>query len=274
MSLSQPAGAFLALLVALGLAGRVNAQAGRPHSLSDGDVFPPLLADPKQPHFFAAWLWIDSPLLRGSVASVGLGEEIGLLRGREGRWQVSLAAGAFSQFDLDTPSNDLINTDFVVGFPIAFRRGPLGARVRAYHQSSHLGDEFILSTNPERVNLSFEAAELLVSGDLGRVRVYSGGEYIYRHEPSTLKPGLVHGGLEYRGSGSPRIVLGLDAKWAQERGWDAALAARAGVEVVSTEANGFRTFSVQLQAYRGPAPYGQFYQSAVRSIGAGVHFAL
>jgi len=32
--------------------------------------------------------------------------------------------------------------------------------------------------------------------------------------------------------------------------------------------------SLQLQGYTGPAPYGQFYQENVRSVGVGVHFDL
>ena len=44
-------------------------------------TFAPLVADPKQPHFFAAWLWVTSPTVTGQVSSVGLGEDIGLIRG-------------------------------------------------------------------------------------------------------------------------------------------------------------------------------------------------
>lgn len=275
--------AFL-LLVGTTAAGQLPAQDGRRiEALPDGDVFQPLLADPKQPHFFASLLWIDSPLLTGPVGSVGLGEDIGLVRGPGGRWQVSIAAGAFSQFQMDTPSNDLINTDFVVGLPVAYRWGPLWARLRLYHQSSHLGDEFILNGNPERVNLSFEAAELLLSGHLAGFRVYGGGEYIFRREPEALRPGLLHGGLEYRGPwkamparalGDARLIVALDAKSTQERGWRVGWSGRVGLELRPTVVGAFRSFSLQLHAYDGPSPYGQFYQSGVRSAGIGVHFSL
>src|SRR5436190_1736328 len=161
-------------------------------------AFFPLIADPKPPHFFATWLWITSPIVTGQVASVGLGADIVLAPAHAHKWETSVAAGVFSQFNMQTRSNDLINTDFVIGFPFAYRTGPLSVRARIYHQSSHLGDEFILNTNPTRVNLSFEAAELLVARDFGGLRLYGGGEYILRHEPSDLRPGLLHGGIEYR----------------------------------------------------------------------------
>jgi uncharacterized protein DUF1207 len=242
-------------------------------------IFTPLIADPKQPHFFATWLWIKSPIITGTLASVGLGEEIAVASGRNRRWEVSVAAGVFSQFNMGTRSNDLINTDFTIGFPLAYRASAGSLRLRLYHQSSHLGDEFILGTNPTRVNLSFEALELLASRVLGDVRVYGGGEYIVRHEPADLKPGLLHAGIEFRpsspGSGSGRLIAAIDAKSSQEREWRVGWSGRVGIEFrVPMQGTTVRRFSLQLQGYTGPAPYGQFYQENVRSLGVGIHLAL
>lgn len=252
-----------------------------------GRLFAPLLADPKQPHFFAAWLWVTSPIVTGQVSNVGLGEDIVLIRGRRRGWEVSVAAGVFSQFNMRTRSNDLINTDFVIGFPVAHRRGALSTRLGVYHQSSHLGDEFILNTNPTRVNLSFEAVELLVAGDFGSFRAYGGGEYLVRHEPADLQPGLLHAGLEYRqpggtgrgvrapGLGAGRLVAALDAKSTQERKWRVGWSLRLGIEFRPTIEEGTtRLLSLQLHAYSGPTPYGQFYQANVRSVGIGLHLSL
>lgn len=269
----------LALLATSPLGAQV-AQGSEP--LHSGHLFAPLLADPKQPHFFAAWLWITSPIVSGQVASVGLGEDIVLIRGHSHRWEASVAAGVFSQFNMGTSSNDLINTDFVIGFPLAYRQGPVSARAQIYHQSSHLGDEFILNQNPTRVNLSFEAAELILARDLGNFRAYGGGEFIFRHEPADLKPGLLHGGLEYRhprtlvsigALGEGRVIAALDIKSTEERSWRVGWSGRVGVEFRPSEA-GARNMSVQLQGYSGPAPYGQFYQENVQSIGVGIHLAL
>ena len=283
--------ALLAVVVGLGALGAspLSAQAvaspGPPQPLPQGQLFAPLIADPKQPHFFAAWLWVTSPLVTSQVASVGLGEDIGLVRGPRSHWQLSVAAGVFSQFNEETPSNDLINTDFVIGFPVTYRGDAVSARARIYHQSSHLGDEFILNNNPTRVNLSFEALELLGAFDFGGFRAYGGGEYLIRHEPSDLKPGLLHAGLEYRlptrvvrfgRLGDGRLIAALDAKSSQERAWQTGWSVRAGIEFQpnSTGAEARRRLSVQLQAYDGPAPYGQFYLESVKSVGLGLHFSL
>ncbi len=58
-------------------------------------------------------------------------------------------------------------------------------RVRLYYQSSHLGDEFILR-NPDfnRINLSFEEIEALLSLDVKWARIYGGGGYLIHREPA------------------------------------------------------------------------------------------
>src|SRR2546426_12152343 len=142
--------ALLAVALGLGALGTspLSAQAVASHDppqpLPQGQLFAPLIADPKQPHFFAAWLWVTSPLVTSQVASVGLGEDIGLVRGPRSHWQLSVAAGVFSQFNEQTASNDLLHTHFVTRFPVTSRADAVSARARIYHQSSHLGDEFIL----------------------------------------------------------------------------------------------------------------------------------
>jgi len=129
--------------------------------LPDGDLFRPLMADLKQPRGYLSFRSVDfqsTALPAGGqdrtikAAVVGLGSELGIWRrsqrSRCEGVQVNLLAAAFSQFNLDAPGDDLINTDFLVGPELMFRRGAVSARLRLYHQSSHLGDEFLLD-NPE-----------------------------------------------------------------------------------------------------------------------------
>jgi len=105
----------------------------------------------------------------------------------------------FAQFDLDSASNDLINADYIIGLPLTIRRHGFSIRARVYHQSSHLGDEYLLrSSQIQRENLSFESLELLASQEIGPLRVYGGGERIFRRDPDTVKPKLLHAGAELR----------------------------------------------------------------------------
>src|SRR5439155_8371013 len=114
-----------------------------------GDVFCPLLADPKTEGSFVSYLRGKSSSAFGTdLGAAGIGDRFGLVRwnGRTPGMgaELSLAANVYTQFDFNTASYDLINADYVVGLPITFRWNRFSARLRLYHQSSHLGDEFVL----------------------------------------------------------------------------------------------------------------------------------
>jgi len=267
----------LVLLAAAPAVGQTPGPAG-------GVAFRALLADPKEPQFFAAYLWERSPRLAPRLGSVGFGQTIGVASG--GMWQVAIAAAVFSQFNLARPTADLMNTDYRVGLPLTYRHAGLTTRVQLYHQSSHLGDEYMVYANAQRVDLTFEAAELLLSEQLAAWRVYGGGEYLFTHSPADLRPGVLHGGVEYRQPGvlvhlgrlaTGRVVAALDAKSFQDRGWDVGWSAITGLELgdplARADRGGWR-WSVLLRAYTGPAPYGEFFRDRVASLGVGLGMAL
>jgi hypothetical protein len=257
--------------------------------LPQGDLFHPLLGDPKEPRTFATVLQTESPDRDTTIGAVGFGERWGIVRHNGERpgdgWQIDLAGGVFAQFDLEADSMDLLNADYVIGFPLTWRRGAWSGRFNLYHQSSHLGDEFLLNQNPERVNLSFEAVEALVARDLGPWRLYGGGDYLLDPEPATLDPGVLHAGAEYRHArrtvpvgriGSGRWVGAVDLKSIEEHDWTVAWTVRAGLELspVEAEPGTRRSWSLLLEAYDGPAPWGQFYEADVSYLGLGFHLAL
>ena len=89
--------------------------------------------------------------------------------------QLDVIGSIFAQFDVGTASNDLINADYIIGLPLTFRRNGFSVRAKLYHQSSHLGDEYLLrSEDIVRENLSFESVEVLISQELGLLRGYGG----------------------------------------------------------------------------------------------------
>jgi hypothetical protein len=252
-------------------------------------IFCPLLADPKEPRSFVSFLRgtfpsIADPLGEGtSIASVGLGDSFGLVRwggpeAGEGA-QLDVIGSIFAQFDLGTESNDLINADYVVGVPLTVRRDGFSVRARLYHQSSHLGDEYLLRDDEiVRENLSFESVELLVSMEVGPLRVYAGGERIFRREPATLSAKLFHGGAELRSgrAGTAQLVGGVDLKTTELHDWSPAISGRFGLEMgrPGPGAHPGRLITLMLELYQGPSPYGQFFQDDISYVGVGLHFGL
>jgi hypothetical protein len=251
---------------------------GEGEALPIGDVFRPLLADPKQPQFFVSLNRFESSGARYTMAAVGFGETFGLykfLGSRDGNGlQLSIEGALFAQFNLNTVSYDLVNADYTVGLPATYRYGDNSLRFRFYHQSSHLGDEFLQGFNPpERVNLSFEAVELIYSREWRGWRVYGGGEYLIHKEPVDLKPLSAHWGLEYRG-GKPlvwngRLIAGVDMKSLEEHDWAIDTSVAAGLEFGHPNP-GQRRLRVMATWYKGFDPHGQFYENEAEYFGLGI----
>ena len=251
-----------------------------------GDLFSHLIADPKQPQLFASMRQYDIGTTESitletnsvTVGAVGFGDTFGLYR-RDGSTpgnglQISISAGIFAQFNLDAQSDDLVNADYVVGFPVSYRHGHHSARLRLYHQSSHLGDEFLLNYQPERVNLSYEALELLYSYDWNAWRGYVGGEHIISIEPASFKNNSLHGGVEFRsGLGHNRRgqwLGGIDLKSYEEHDWHVDWSLKAGYEF--NAASRAQRLRILAEAYKGFSPHGQFYNTRSDYFGIGFYF--
>jgi hypothetical protein len=261
-----------------GAVSRVMGLTGEGKVFPVGDVFRPLLADPKQPQFFVSINHFESSDVQYTVASVGFGETFGMYRflgSREGDGlQLSVEGAIFARFDMEASSHDLINADYTIGIPATYRYGDNSLRFRIYHQSSHLGDEFLLSANPpDRVNLSYEAIELILSREWHGWRVYGGGEYLIHKEPDDLKPMSAHWGIEYRSSKpllwNARPVAGVDMKSFEEHNWNIDTSVKAGLEFGQPNP-GHRRLRVMAEWYKGYDPRGQFYGNKVEYYGLGV----
>lgn len=249
-----------------------------------GDLFTSPLADQKQPRFHMTYQRMKTDFGWFNVGSVGFGENFGLLRSpgeAEGDgWQLGISGAVFALFNLDAASSDLLNADYYVGFPLSFRRGVFSGRARLFHLSSHLGDEYLLEPQPdepvERINLSYEALELLLSWEHRGFRVYGGGFHIL-HTVTPLGRDRAQAGAELRGRllgwHTARAVAGIDLQAWDETGWDVDLSVKAGIRVDSPY-GGDRSVMFLLEFYDGHLPHGQFYVREVRYYGFGITFAL
>lgn len=219
--------------------------------LPEGHLFKPLLADPRWAHFSAAYRnYIGNNVDGNNNGSVSFGETIPFYRGNFGQstvqWEAGLQAAVFSDFNLDAPSSDLINSDFIASAYGSVRAGQLSAFGRIFHQSSHLGDEFLLRsiTSLERINLSYEGADLRLSYELPYgIRVYGGGGGLFHKRPSEIKPWLVQYGLEFRSPWrievvSMRPILAVDFKNHEQNNWNTDVSARAGFQLDRLQAFG------------------------------------
>lgn len=248
--------------------------------LPTSDIFRPLLADPKEPRFAAAIERVnfDPGLLSTQATGQGIWAGVvsfGTIFGLYG-WrgehtcngvQVGLSGAVFSQFNLDDRSVPLINSDFTVGIPLSFRVGGFAGRLHLYHQSSHLGDEFVLF-NPqvERIDLGYEILELTLSLQDDWWRVYAGGGYILHSQTRDFGRGKLQAGAEVRvrpwritlfTNDQIEPVLGVDATSFAERDWGIGFSAKGGLSASTRYST--RHVRVLLVFMRGFYPFGQFF---------------
>ena len=246
--------------------------------LPGGTLFRPLIADPRWPHFAASYQRYLHDRQLTDVAAVSFGESFALFRDRVGAtwWEVGIQAGVFAVFDLDAESKDLVNADYLVGVPLTARYGDWSAMFRLFHQSSHLGDEFLLRTKTERVNLSYESVDLKVSYEFGDVlRVYGGGGYLFDQEPARLHPWSIQYGAElispWPGRDARwRPIAAADLQHREENDWSLDFSVRAGIQLDGVLAS--RNLQILIEYFRGRSPNGQFYKEKIDYIGLGAHF--
>lgn len=242
--------------------------------------FRPLVADPRWPRFAAAYQYYIDDHMLGNVGAVSFGENLPLVRYNPsygGSWEVGIQGGIFSIFDFDR-SFDLINTDYIGGLPLVYALGNFQGMVRVFHQSSHLGDEYLLRGDPvTRINLSYEAVHTILSYDFPLdLRAYVGGSYIFRIEPSYIDPWRAQGGIEWIGpslkSGTAvRPIAAIDLQFDQESGWDPEIAPVVGLQFEGWNRYG-SNFQLLIYYFNGQSPNGQFYRRDIQYIGFGGQF--
>lgn len=271
---------IVGFVVALGCASGEDDESGWTF-LPEGRIFAPLLADPRWPHFSVSYdrrYRRDVPRLK-DTATISLGEHVLLVQhsSEDGtKIGLGLQPGVYGLFDLNTRSKDLVNADYRLAVPVDFRSGPVSLEAGVYHQSSHLGDEFVLRMQNQRVNFSLEAATLHASLDVSSLRLYAGFGRVIHSVPSGLDPGWAVQGIEWTpGAFSPgdafAPVVAAHVEEREETDWRPTLSLRAGVEFLGPEKSR-RRFQILLEYFRGQDPSGQFYRERIESLGLGVHF--
>lgn len=164
--------------------------------LPEGLVYRSYLAGVRESRFGSVWFYERD---QGWLWDSALGGRVGLLRyGTRGYrpegFQIDVEGAAFPRLDLEEDL-DLVSTDFRVGVPLTYARGPWEAKLAYYHLSSHLGDEFLLKTGATRDNYSRDAIVVgLAVRPVEPVRLYAEAGWSYytsgRAEPWEFQFGI------------------------------------------------------------------------------------
>lgn len=235
-------------------------------------LFSPLIADVKWPRFSAGYHYTSGTDYEHAFDAV-FGKSFSLVRRNfdSAFMDIGLQGAVYSVFDLGTDSFNLINADYFVGIPVTVKWGKLALMTRIYHQSSHVGDEYILETPQlKRVNLSYEAVDVLASYELTQnIRVYGGGGFLFDVDPGYLDKWIYQLGAEfYMLSQSlvlPAYVLAVDIKGWEETGYKPNVSIKAGMALNNSTL-------ISLDFYSGDSPHGQFYVDRLTYVGLSISF--
>jgi hypothetical protein len=184
-------------------------------------LFRPFVADPRQVTYSVGWRFNDKVVRRRNIIDVSYGDTCAIYRWCDicgGQLQFEVEGALWAIFDPLHDSSPLIDADYYVGFPLTFARGPWTFRLRAYHISTHIGDEFLLEhlgfninentakQTPaphkrfDRRNPSVENLDFFISYELtNQIRVYDGIGVVLAQDKSFRRHRwYLEGGLELR----------------------------------------------------------------------------
>jgi hypothetical protein len=157
-------------------------------------LFQPYLADPRQVGYTIGYRAGDH-VIGVQTIGIALGDDFPIYRWLNvfghGDLQVGIEAGIWSVFNLKphpdlAGGTELVNTDFYCGIPLTYALNQWSFRLRVFHISSHLGDEFLIN-HPgfDRVNPSIEVGDFAVSYQLTEaIRLYVQPGVIFHSDAS------------------------------------------------------------------------------------------
>ncbi len=118
------------------------------------ELFEPLQADPRELQYA---LRAVVPVSDHSLGEAAMGDYLGVYRwtlpGKVSYFQISIGGGVFGRFDLAEESNSLLVSDFYGNLPFDLRRDKWSFRFMAFHNSSHLRDDYLAARGGTTANI-------------------------------------------------------------------------------------------------------------------------
>lgn len=261
----------------------IGAFGPRKQFLPKDHLFAPILLDPIQSQTYGSVLPVyvsNGRRYKGTIVPFAFGVQKPFFRRQTGtnrasEWALDIAS--FTQFEvyqdekIKKQRRQLINTDYRVGISYHLRRGAGTWRFRAYHLSSHLGDDYIIRNQlnyrlPNAVN--YELIDATYSKQVRDFRVY-GGVGLGLRVSDERKPLSAQAGFWYKKPTTrvAQLVGGIDLKLWQQTDFRPGIKAGAGI----TAGRGLNNLTFLLETYSGFRPYSLYETDKVFWLGFGVY---
>jgi hypothetical protein len=275
---NKPAALFLLLAAALAAPAAATVDLfPRPN-----EIFPVLIADPRHIQLSASYYRLDGR----DTSDLALGHAWGLTRWRSGMnqdwlWETDLEAMGTSRFALGGGVNEFETVDFFAAMPVTVRRGDASFKGTLFHESSHLGDDYIRRTGDAGFRYSTEGLRAQAALEpCPFARAYAGASYLLHTVPAperwSLQSGLEASTRDLLGW-SKNVPLNLflaeDLQWHERLRWNMDSHTVAGVKIRFRESP-TRAMRVQAGYFIGHSPYGEFFARRTHYADLSVSFEL
>ncbi|MVM30671.1 DUF1207 domain-containing protein [Spirosoma sp. HMF4905] len=258
------------------------ARAGR-EFLPKGHLFDPIILDPLEAQTYGSILpgyWTEGQKYKGSIVPFAFGFAKPFYRrttepGRAEEWVLDLAS--FTQFEayhddvMNKARRQIVNTDYKISIIYNIRRGEHNYRIRVYHISSHLGDDYIYRnklTAPSPNSVNYEQLDFTYSRTVNNWRLYGGAGIVLRKtEERKLLSAQLGAFYKKPSTKAARLVGGADIKFWQQTDFRPGIHGGIGIELGRTQNN----LTFLLEGYSGFRPYSQYEQQQTSWIGVGLY---
>lgn len=255
----------------------------------DVELLPPTnlydapIADPRWPKFLVALSHDFNGNLGKSLWTFDFGEDIGLLKFGNPKYlyEFGIQAGAFGIMDIGSNPTRLVNTDYFVALYISHVHNNFQQMWEVNHQSSHVGDEFLLSPqgqNLTRINLSYEMFKYSLrykpSPNFSPY-IYIG--YMFDVDPSYIKRLDLSAGVDLYSKkiifkDSTRLIAGAFINSWEENNFHPTVVIRAGLQYERIKyCNRYLQLLVEYTV--GKSQQGQFYNTNIQQLGILIAFS-
>jgi hypothetical protein len=247
----------------------------------DRALLPAFYAGPRDPQNKAdAVLVTDSPteLADGVELEVALGVGLPVYRlagsGPRDAVVVGVEAAVFARLGLQVIRRVMIGTDWVLALPVVWHRGDHWLRVRYYHTSSHLGDEYQreIDTTAVSVNFARDALDgMAYLQVLPFAAVYTNVRWAYLVHPKGSGRWAARLGTQIGRTEGPGVVRPygtVDVELDSDVDWEPRVTLQAGIWLPPIA--GRRAVRVGVGFLTGPTPLAQFQGVRTTQISLGV----
>ena len=252
--------------------------------LPKGHLFDPIMLDPIEAQTSVSVLpayWMENKKYNGTIVPFSFGLQKPIIRwykSPDRSSELAFDVASFTQFEvyhddmLKKQRRQLINTDYRVSIIYNIKARNHNWRVRLYHLSSHLGDDYLFRNQinyylPNPVN--YEVIDVTYSHEMHGFRKYA-GLGIGLRKPEERKRLSAQAGFFYRkpSQAFARFVGGVDLKVWQQTDFRPGIKAGLGLELGRTTNN----LTFLLESYTGFRPYSVYENQKTRWWGIGVYF--